>query len=479
MPKIPSNSQKTLITQWFTQVPKDLQRSRSRDSPAQSSQTQDSQPPGSEPQGPRPSSTPAQGSPQAEDSPSSSSQAFTPPPPSSSPLHLPSSPIPDQDEKAPRGRDAVINGSDDEDDTSFSSDDDLPNLFAKPRTDEVPRSATKGVAFNPCVTPKAKRTAISFHSSPLTIMPKHKFDMKALLSHAKSHDANEASAERMAGLLSEGGTAEDAVPATKSGSKSGSTLYDTMMDVLSEAEGEDDEAERHKLLRAVKRTEALMDRKRWCFFNPTLDVSWVFTRTPFPKDAAKGAWKCLADPKTRHHVFADGLAYAIQLKRGDLPDDIFLWVLNEIFYEKSERLSQEYSRLVGACPGHVRQYFDEDRLDSFFLGLGACHDALDPTARILGVVDSSPPYSELNWSMLQSILTLLNRASSAMTVNSLIRIVSILLRLGIDGLVIENMAVRKEFSDTMENLILAVPIKSWDRFVSVAPAKEVPLESSY
>lgn len=457
------------IHNFFKPVPKDPQGSGNAE--PRSSQSLGSQPPGPQPRESQahdsrppnsPANVPSLPSPRASTPLARSS--------SSPPPHLPSSPVPEQDGKAPRRMDAVIKGSDDEDDDSFSSDEDLPDLFAKRRTDEVPAPASKGHGFNPCVTPKAKRTAISFHSSPLTIMPKHKFDMKALLSHAKSHDATEASAERMSTLISEDvGSPEAIAPGTKSGAKPGATLYETMMEVLSDAEGEEGEAERHKLLRAVKRTEALVDRKRWCFFEQAQGGSSAApVRTPFPKAAAKAGWKCLADPKTREHVFGDGLAYTIQLRKQDLPDEIFEWILDEIPYEKSESLRQEYGRLLGACPSQVQQFFDEDFLDRLFMELGACNDALDSTARIFGKVDPNPSYPERDWSLLQSILTLLDRTSNAMTVESLTRCVSILLRLGIDSLVIENIAVRKDFSDAIESLVSAVPAKSWDSFVSPA-----------
>lgn len=393
--------------------------------------------------------------------PSSQASVSAPAPPSSPPP-LPSSPLQEQDEKRPRGIDAVIKGSDDEDDDSLSSDDDLPNLFAKPRTDAVPVRANR--ESNPCVTPKAKRTAISFHSSPLAFMPKHKFDMKALLNHAKTHDAAEASAQRMSNILSERDAAAESAPAAKPAA----TLYETMMDVLSDAEGEDNEAERDKLLRAVKRTEASVDRKHWRFFEQELSDSCVPARAPFPKDAARGGWRFLADPKTRPHVFGDGLTYTIQTRRRDLPDEIVLWVLDEISYEKSESLRQEYCRLLGVCTQQVYKFFDEDRLDRLFRDLGAREEALDSAAKISGVIEQNPPYSERNWSMLQSVLILLSRTSNAMTVTSLTHAVSILIRLGIDTVVTENIAIRKDFSEAIEKLVLAVPIKSWDKFVSAA-----------
>lgn len=376
----------------------------------------------------------------------------------SSSLLLPSSPLAEQEEKRPRRIDAVIQGSDDEGDDSLSSDDDLPNLFAMPKAGPTPSSR----GFNPCVTPKAKRTALDFHSSPLTIMPKHTFDMKALLSHAKSHDAAEISAQRMSNILSEG----DPVDAASPTARTTANLYETMMGVLSDAEDGNDEVERNKLLRAVKRTEATVDRKRWSFFDRQQNHSSVPTSKPFPKGAAKGAWKCLADPKTRDHIFSDGLAYTIQLRRRDLPEEIFLWILDEILIVTSDSLREEYGRLLGVCPEQITLHLDADRLDRLFLGLDACNEALDQTAKISGVVESNNSYSERNWPRLQSVLSLLSRASSAMAITSLIRAMSILLRLGLDTTVIENIAVRKDFSDAVESLVLAVPIKSWDRFVS-------------
>src|SRR5690606_12600295 len=105
----------------------------------------------------------------------------TPPPPKPSAPSPPSlrspSPLPalsssSSPEPPPtvRDRNAVIPGSDDEDDDDFSSDDDVfPALFSKPSASTLPLQTPSKDRGRISATPQAKRRALEFHSSPLTI----------------------------------------------------------------------------------------------------------------------------------------------------------------------------------------------------------------------------------------------------------------------------------------------------------------------
>ncbi|KAL1882067.1 hypothetical protein VTK73DRAFT_2476 [Phialemonium thermophilum] len=372
------------------------------------------------------------------------------PPSSSSIPDLPSSPAATSSKKPRRGVNSVVPGSDDEDADPGSSDDDLPDLFAKPS--KLDQDAL--------VTPKAKRTALAFHSSPLAAMPKHTFDMQALLDHAKSHDATELHAQRMSDMLS----ADRTAAADSQTADPPLTLYETMLGVFSDAEDEDEEAGRHKLLRAVRRTEASVHRKRWCFLNPAVDTAAIPHRSPFPKAAAAGEWAFLDDPERRLHAFHDGLAYTVQSKTQSLPDDVFLWILDEIVLERSDSLRQEYVRLLSVCPEQTRRLFTKERMQNLFLGLGASQDAVGSSSKITGALESDIPYTDRDWSPLRSVLTLLGKIAGSLNLESNTWAVTILLRLAVDDLIINDVDARKEFSDAMERLILTVSVDSWDHF---------------
>ena len=399
---------------------------------------------------------------------------------------LPSSPVPAPApaEKPVWDKTTVIKGSDDEDEDDLSSDDGLPNLFARPKRNAAPAAAAAAAPVpvpvppkesrNPCVTPRAKRIAVTFHSSPLSTIPKPKFDMKALVKHAESYDAAEASAQRVSHLLMD--NSPNSPNAEVSTAKPRGNLYETIMDVLSDAENEDTAIEKHKLLRAVRRTEVSFDRKLWLFFERTLDDSCFASpaRSRFPSTAALGAWKFLANPKARNHFFTDGLAHAVQVRREDLPDEIYLWILDEITVETPEPLRQEYLRLLAICPDQTRRLLTEERLPYLFSRVGASETALEPTPEISGSVRSDEPYPGRRWSPLQSLLSLIAQTSHQMALKAVTRAFSILLRLGIDTLVLENINIRKFYSDAVQRLSSAIPQDLWDQFVSVPLPRPSP-----
>ncbi|KAK3330994.1 hypothetical protein B0H66DRAFT_467720 [Apodospora peruviana] len=437
-------SKNAAITSFFKPIPKDSQSPRQSLQPSQLS--------------PKPA-LPARASP---------SRRVTPPAPSS-PLPLPS-PSP----AAPvRDRNAVIQGSEDEDDDDFSSDDDLPSFFTRPKGSggavPVPGRAGRDTS-NLCATPKAKRTAVEFHSSPLTIMPKHKFDMRALMKHAEADNALEASERRMVSALSRESPSADK-PGVGS-EKVTTSLHETMLDVFPDADSSQDENTREKLMRAVKRTEATVHRKQYYFFkeggdSQQAECASVGARRQFPKTAATGVWKFLAPAQGRAEFFEDGLPYHIQTKLQNLPDGIFLWILEEIPCEKSKKLREEYLRLLGACPGHAGRLMNEDSVTQIFRILDVSERALDfgPQRAISKSSEHREPYSQQrNWIPLQSVLRTIQETAHGMEVAPLIRSFSILLRLGMDHLVREDHALERDYQDAMLRLVESIPKDSWDLF---------------
>ncbi|KAL2136055.1 hypothetical protein VTI74DRAFT_5635 [Chaetomium olivicolor] len=392
----------------------------------------------------------------------------TPTPPSSSPASSPAS-FPGVQSSSPpaptstvRDRNTVIRGSDDEDEDDFDSDDDFPSLFPElPRSTvpaPPPRNDTKLYA-----TPMAKRRALDFHSSPLTINTGHKFDIKALLKHAEADNAIEKKEQRTAALLAQGSPTAQRTLLSDGPSPS---LHDTMLELLSDADGSQDEATRGRLLRAVKRTEATVRRKEWYFFDQQSqpNSTAIEVRAAFPKAAATGPWAFLAPEKYRSEVFEDGLPFHVQNKLGSLPDEIFRWVLNEAAHENSRKLRDEYIRLVSACPDQIGRVLDDNVILDLFRGLGASERALGAVVQPKGSSVQGAPYPEHSWGRLGAVLRIISGTAHGMTTQSLTKSMSILLRLGIDNIVREDQEVATDYQDALLQVALAVPWKSWDNF---------------
>ncbi|KAK4102108.1 hypothetical protein N658DRAFT_566241 [Parathielavia hyrcaniae] len=390
-----------------------------------------------------------------------------PPLPSSSPLppafSLSSSP------PAPlstvRDRNTVIKGSDDEDEDGFTSDDEFPDLFSKPADSTLPVQPTRKEA-NLYATPKAKRRVLEFHSSSLTINTKHKYDMKALLLHAAADNAIEASEQRTAALLARGS------PTARGGGAANgaqTSLHDTMLGILSDAEGSQDEGNREKLLRAVKRTEATVGRREWYFFDrqdgSSGDIETQL-QPAFPKTKATGAWAFLADERHRAEAFEDGLPYHVQYGMQNLPDEIFQWILSETPREKSKKLRDEYLRLLNVCPDQIGRLMDQDLVVKLFRDLGASEQAVAAGSHPSS--EKGAPYPEQGRTRLQSVLRLLTETARALEIGPLTRAMAILLRLGIDNIVREDQAVAVGFQDALLKVALAVPWRSWNNFCGQA-----------
>ncbi|KAJ4298565.1 hypothetical protein N0V88_003595 [Collariella sp. IMI 366227] len=351
----------------------------------------------------------------------------------------------------------------DEDDDDFDSDDDFPSLFPEPPRSTLPpppaRKETKVYE-----TPRAKRRALEFHSSPLTVNFRHKFDIKALLKHAEQEKALEEKERCTAALLAEG---SPSVQRTRPIDGASPSLHDTMLGLLSDPDGSQDEASRSRLLRAVQRTEATVQRKEWHFFDQQRqpDSTAIEVRTAFPKTAATGPWAFLAPEDYRSEAFEDGLPFHVQTKLGSLPDDLFRWVLNEATHETSQKLGDEYVRLLSACPDQTRRVMDDKMILELFRTLGASERALGEIAQPKGTpAEGGAPYPEHGWHRLRTVLRIISGTAHGMKVESLTKSMSILLRLGIDNIVREDLEVVADYQDALLQLVRAVPWKSWNTF---------------
>ncbi|KAL2269517.1 hypothetical protein VTJ83DRAFT_1701 [Remersonia thermophila] len=402
-----------------------------------------------------PQSTPAQ---------TQTTASPTPPPPSPVP-HVSFSPPPAPPPPPPnaRDRDKIIRGSDEEDDDDLDTDDEFPDLFALPTALPAQPSAARKEA-GLLGTPRAKRLAVlDLNSSPLTINTRHKFDIAALLKHAEADNANEQSHKRTAELLAQGSpTAASTRPGATEAPADGRP-HDNMLAMLpGSGDGHGD-----KLLRAVKRAEANVEKKVWYFFDrqPDANEAAVHVHKAFPKSTATGVWSMLASDKTRSEVFEDGLPYNVECRMRNLPDEIFEWVLHEAPWEKSRRLRDEYVRLLGACSHQISRVLDEQAVLAMFQALGASERALGSAAGPRGAEpEQGGPYPEQARVPLETVLLILGATAHGANLQALTQATSILLRLGIDHIVREDQAIATAYQDALLRLVSAVSFRAWNSF---------------
>lgn len=380
------------------------------------------------------------------------------PPPRQSP-QLPSSPpsvLNTPVKPAGRSRDAVIAASDEEDDEDESSDDELEDLMAKfdPRRNAAP--APQKPPRTSFETPRAKRTARgSFDSSPLTIQPKHQFDMKALAKDALQDNATNASSLRNREAVKEAAAAADAFA---SRDDSGNAVLDIVQDTGG--------ANAHKVLRAVQRAAPGQSQLRYCFFDP--DYSRP-SSTAVPKKVSTGPWKLLTQGniRTREQYLVSGVPHIILKKCGGLPYELFDWMLDEIFVQQSRLMRQEYVNLTSDCPKFIEEHINPERLEQLFFRAGANEQFRNREDELTVLKPPVDPYEDRDWSCLQSFIELLAHFAPHMSTESVTYALQMLLRMAMDRVLLCNTDILTVYESTIQLLLDALPASSWDSFVSI------------
>ncbi|KAI1427419.1 hypothetical protein F5Y12DRAFT_737713 [Xylaria sp. FL1777] len=393
---------------------------------------------------------------------------FKPAGPSSSPIrNLPaSSPSltadllssPKTPKKAPRvfSRDEEIKGSDDSDD---DSDDSLGSI-----TDALGyRSGPAAHRRDPNVlsTPQAKRIASGIHRSPLTLQPKkHKFDLKALLSHSREIERTEESVRRADALLAQTEQESD-----KNSDESDSEVDPKRLEEATShlfAVSDDEGGKGDKVRRAFKRSkdDAAPSRKHCYFFTQDEPPSNP-GKNQFPRKKATGSWKCLSKSSTRRQTFIMGLPHTFLAKGEALPDELFQWILDEVCTEQNAELRKQYINLTELCEDQTDRLVNDMRLYSLLEAVGGPKYAREHS-KFKNTTEVRQEYLERNWSPLAAFLQLLERMAPNLQTASAISAIQLLLRMSMDPVVAEVVHERHTRAMTMLVSSLAKSTSQWN-----------------
>ncbi|KAI1460036.1 hypothetical protein F4805DRAFT_13268 [Annulohypoxylon moriforme] len=359
----------------------------------------------------------------------------------------------------PRDRTDEIKGSDDE---GGDSDDSLESITAFIERKHGPASYRR----DPNVTtPKAKRIASTSATklrSPLPIQPKHKFDLKYLIEHSQQSDRAEESARRADELInnkSDDDEGEVGQLLTEV-QNDRSLLQKTAKKLL---DNDEEDTRDDKLMRALNRTKVDGSHRVCYFFNleqPLLKPP----RKPFPQNVAKGCWRCLADSRSRDQTIIFGLPHTIISKGRTLPDELFLWVLDEVCVEKNAQLRVQYGNMINLCPKSITRLVTTVRLYSMLERLGGPkYSPRQDHEKVKGFPKVEDPYPRKDWTGLLTFLELLEQMAPHLRTENAIGAIKLLLRMALDPLV--STTVRSEHAATMEALIEALPkhgTSQWD-----------------
>ena len=361
--------------------------------------------------------------------------------------------------------DRVIKGSDDEDSDSDSDSSlmDLSTLLQTKSSESRSKPATLDFIPSTPVASRAKRNTLDFHSSPLAVLPKYKFDLKSLISHTEKDEATEASSKRVKAMMAPREEAARSIMMPEDENGGAKFVHGTLLEsVVPDKE----DGGMQKVTRALMRTEATLAEKRWDFFD-TVGKPSQPGRKPFPNASVPANWeKDLMDPHIRHHTFVSGFAEDMVCYGRSLPDELFLWILDEVCHESQDILRNAYCNVLKESLEQIRRLILPDLIQRKFQDLGSSSAAVDITQVIVPI--STPPdqHAKRDWAKLRSLIKLCGQSTKELQQESRIHIICMLLRMSIDNEVLENVDLLDLIQDTIYRLCRYISDEEWDASVS-------------
>ncbi|KAI0203315.1 hypothetical protein F4808DRAFT_40686 [Astrocystis sublimbata] len=376
--------------------------------------------------------------------------SLSPPPP----VDLPSSPR-TPPKSAPRSRHDEIKGSDDSED---DSDDSLGSITGALGYRSGPAAHRRDP--NVLSTPQAKRIASGTHRSPLTLQPKkHKFDMKALMNHSRDIERTEASFQKADALIAQTGKSSD-ISDDSDAENDPKGLEEAACTLFVADEDEDGKGDKIRMAFKRSKDDETSSRKH-CYFFRSEQSSPKPGKNVFPRKTAAGRWKCLSQSDARRRAFMMGLPHTFLARGATLPDELYLWILDEICREQNAELRRQYISLTGFCEDNTGRLVDDTTLYTLLERIGGPTFSRE-TKKVKCTSEVRPEYLERDWSQLITFLQLLNRLAPDLQTASAVCAVQLLLRLSLDPVVAA--VVREHYIRTITALVsnLAKSRSTWN-----------------
>jgi hypothetical protein len=220
-----------------------------------------------------------------------------------------------------------------------------------------------------------------------------------------------------------------------------------------------------KVLKAVQRTEATNTVQRWYFFE-TEPTSPLRKRQPFPKQSLSREWKDdLAEPQFRHQTFVSGFAENMITYGKQLPDEILLWILDEICVEELGELRNAYRGILKASPEQVHSLVTPELARKMFVNLGATATATTLSDKIRPHPEVSNAYSHHRWSRLRSLFGVISAIAKPLLQETRLQILVLLLRMSADHLLLERADLLSAMQTALYNVCRYIEPNQWESCV--------------
>lgn len=357
--------------------------------------------------------------------------------------------------RQPVSRDVEIAASDDDDSDDFEPLEALLAPRGRPSTPSAKRVDTKQ-------TTTPDRRPGSLFSSPLTIQPRVRhLAMDELLKDAKRDSSTQESYKRLQARQ------ED----EKKGRADQKATGDSLRDKLLDAVGDVEDHRLDKVVRAVERTEMSASKQGWYFFRPTID-SQETNRYSFPAKRAKDICAKKGTMKGQQDLDLRVLNFSLKLRRETLPDELFLWMMDEVCVEKSGLRRDEMCRIMRLYPSSsIGRQMTPSYLEGLFLRLGASEDIRSflgnrSSKAVTTVGAPEEGFYEHDWRCLCSVLETLLTVSTNLEPDSMLYVMQIVLAMSIDPELFHDLGLLGLCRKLLMSIASAFPSSQWDGTVS-------------
>lgn len=345
-------------------------------------------------------------------------------------------------------------GEEEDNEDSDSSLEDLSVILGK-------KPPQKAVPSTP--TTRKVNKASFFPNSPLTVQPKYKFDLKSLVEEAENDVATEASSKRVKAMMA---------PPEEQDTEVGNHLDTSKLAhgaLLESVVAGKEDGGMQKVQRALMRTEATSVNKCWHFFDT--QKSSKPTRQPFPSKTVPKDWKMeLSKPDIRNQTFVSGFAEDMVSFGKLLPDEIFLWILDEACYESENVLRTSYFNTLGESTQQLKKLVSPKLIEETFQRIGGTSAA---TSIIGKIKPNAVPVTESilchDWAPLRSLIRFYQHAADSLEKESRRYLICLLLRLSADQIVYKNVDIITLLQTTITRLCKYSREDDWEFCVRTSP----------
>jgi hypothetical protein len=294
----------------------------------------------------------------------------------------------------------------------------------------------------------------------MPILNKQKFDLKSLASHAEMDRRTEASSKRVKAMQE--ASEKKQVIRTRGGDSGEKFKHSSILEnVVADKEG----ADAQKVARAVMRTEATLSEPRWYFFDTQSSPS-KSKRKPFPTKAIPEGWRNeLKDPEMRNQTFVSGYAEDLVQFGEALPDEILLWMLDEMCVESSETLRASYCNTLKQSSKQIAGLVVPDIIRKLFESVGANSTTMAIAEKIRPLQALPAGYAKTDWSSLLNLIRFLGHIAESLEPRTYV--VTSLLRMCVDRVVMENVDIFDTVQKTIHLLCRYIPEETWESCVSL------------